>query len=330
MSGDQHDRITDMVEALIRAGGRRADPPADAYRAVFEAAERTLHAKLARRRRWRVGAWLAAAAGLGALAVGLGPSLLRTGSDTTVVARVDRVQAVVRWRQAGEHTWVALASLRRQLTSGGTLRTAADSGVGLLYSGGLSLRLGASSEIELTDATHVTLRNGTLYLATGDGQPARLEIVTPIGRVHHVGTQFELKYHEPTLRLRVREGSVEIDTPAQQLVAVAGEELTVGTSGDVERQEIASDDPDWRWVESLVPVPDFDGRSAHALLEWAARETGHRLVYANDEVERHAASVILHGQAGTLPPIAMLDTMLATTDLDVDLEADGRMRVHTR
>jgi ferric-dicitrate binding protein FerR (iron transport regulator) len=211
-----------------------------------------------------------------------------------------------------------------------TLRTHEATGVGLIYPDASSLRLGPDAEIELTDAWRVTLRQGAVYVATAPQARGRLEVVTPIGRVRHVGTQFEVRYEPPELRLRVREGRVAVAGQSVNVDAGAGEELAIGPSGLVQRRAFATDDADWRWAELLAPMPHFDGRSAQALLEWAAREMGRQLVYAKPSVAERAAHVILHGEPGPLDPAAVLEVMLATTDLEVDTADGGKLRVFTR
>ena len=320
----------DLVETLIRAGGRRIDPPDEAYQLVYAAAESALRDKVNRRRWRRYGAWLAAAAAVGIIAVGLGVSTWRAAPPPAAVARVDRLLGTVQQHAADRRDWMALAAPDASLGRGTSLRTRAASGVGLLYPDGSSLRLGPDSEIELSSERSVTLKSGTLYAATAAQGPGRLEVLTPRGRVRHLGTQFELRYDEPVLRLRVREGRVALAADGDSFVAEAGEELTVGAAGEIERRSIARDDPDWRWSEQLAPMPRFDGRSARTLLEWAARETGRELVYADAAAEQRAATVILHGEPGPLEPATALELMLATTDLGVDVDGSGRIQVLTR
>jgi ferric-dicitrate binding protein FerR (iron transport regulator) len=328
MSDEQRpEGLTDTVETLIRVGGRRVEPPAEAYRSVLAAAEVALRAKVSRRRMWRAGTWLVAAAAVGALAIGLAPWLWSPAPPMIEVARIDRLAGSTEWREAGSRTWTVLTAPFGSLRRGGTLRTGQGAGVGLLFPDQSSLRLGPVSEIELTDAWSVTLRTGTLYVATAAREPGKLEVVTPRGRVRHLGTQFELRYEAPVLRVRVREGRVALAGEAGRVLAQAGEEVSIHGSGDAERRFFATDDPAWRWVERLAPMPQFDDRSARALFEWAAREMGRELVYSNSAVEQRARTVILHGEPGPLAPSAALEVMLATTDLEVDLAESGRIRV---
>jgi transmembrane sensor len=330
MSSDQHmANGGDLVEALIRAGGRRAEPPEESYRAVFAAAESVWREKVNRRRWWRVGVLLAAAA-TGVLAVGLAQSLWRSAVPPTEVARVDQLDGLVERRTARGRSWAALGAHDVVLSGGSMLRTGANSGAGLLYPGPVSLRLDADSEIELTDVRRVRLLRGTVYVDTGYESAGHLEIETPLGRVRHLGTQFELHHASSGLRIRVREGRIVLEGSAGEVVAGAGEQLTLAASGSVERRAITSHDPAWRWTEALAPTPRFAGRPASVLLEWAARETGRELRYVDAATEQRATQAILHGQFGRLSPAEALALLPAMTDLECRLEGGDRITVNAR
>jgi ferric-dicitrate binding protein FerR (iron transport regulator) len=150
----------------------------------------------------------------------------------------------------------------------------------------------------------------------------RVEIVTPAGTARDVGTQFELQVAGTRLRLRVREGSVSIDRGGRSLRGAAGEQLVIDDMGGVARSTIAPVSDVWAWAESLAPLPDIDGRPAAQLISWVARETGRRLRYESPAIEVRAATVILHGDIRHLPPLAALEAMLATTDLEYVLDGD--------
>ena len=74
-------------------------------------------------------------------------------------------------------------------------------------------------------------------------------------------------------------------------------------------------------------MPDLDDQPVTVLLDWVARETGRTLRYASAEVERQAATTILHGKIGQLAPLEALDAMLATTDLAYEVREDGTIEI---
>lgn len=323
----------DIVASLIRAAGRRTEPPADAYQQVLTAATAAYREKIARRR-GRTWMLLAAAAGVAALSVGM---LLQWNSTSTQtqVATVARVIGSVELATVGG--WKPMTEAGSALAKGAKLRTLAGGGLALALEGGASLRLAAATEVQMDGPRRILLRSGTLYLdnkaSLGTGYKASLgtgyQIETPAGTARDVGTQFELRVADGSLRLRVREGRVEIDRAGQLLGGSAGEQLEIDVLGGVTRSPIAATDMAWQWIESIAPAPDIDGQPATVLIAWVARETGRQLHYESAVVQTRAATVILHGNIRHLAPLAALDVMLATTDLEYALIGDT-MEIRTR
>jgi ferric-dicitrate binding protein FerR (iron transport regulator) len=310
---------TDIVESLIRSAGRRADPPADAYREVLMAATDAFRRKSARHRQGRWFAVAAAAATVVVAALQVARWDAPTRGDA--LATVERMAGVVELAQ-GE-AWLPLEGHRGSLGTGRRLRTRSDGRVALALAGGASLRLAGDTEILLDAHRRLFVQQGTIYVDGGTGADAeRLEVVTPAGTARDIGTQFELQVAGARLRLRVREGSVSIERGGRSHLGSAGEQITIDDFGGVERGSIAPSADAWAWAEALAPLPDMDGRPAAQLISWVARETGRRLRYESPAVEERAAAVILHGNIRHLPPLAALEAMLATTDLEYALEGD--------
>lgn len=315
----------DLVASLIRAAGRRAEPPADAYQQVLMAATAAFREKIAKRRgrTWMLMA-VAAAASVATVAL----LLQWNGTSTQAqVATVARVIGSVELEVDGE--WKPMTGAHGSLGTGSSLRTLAGGSVALELDQGASLRLAAATEVQLDGPRRIRLRSGTLYLDNKASVGTGYQIDTPAGTARDVGTQFELHVADGILRLRVREGRVEIDRAGQVLTGSVGEQLEIDVLGGVVRSAIATTDVAWQWSESLAPAPDIDGQPAAVLLDWVARETGRRLHYESAAVETRAATVILHGNIRHLAPLAALDVMLATTDLEYALVGDT-MEVRTR
>jgi ferric-dicitrate binding protein FerR (iron transport regulator) len=308
----------DVVAALIQAAGRRIEPPADAYGQVLDAALTALRRKTARRRErnWLIGA---VAAGVAGVVITL---LLQhqTGTLQPRVASVVRTFGAVEFRSGDR--WKPLAESRNSISAGTALRTLAGGGAALSLGRGVSLRLASATEVQFDGPKDILLRDGMLYLDNHASLGTGLRIGTPLGTVRDVGTQFEVRVAGGMLRLRVREGRVEIDRAGQQLGGAAGEQLEIDVLGGVSRSAISPTDDSWAWAETMAPAPDIDGRPATELLAWVARETGRRLRYQSAVVEQRAATVILHGNIRHLAPLAALDAMLATTDLEYVLDGD--------
>lgn len=322
---------SDVVATLIRAGGRREAPPESAYRAVLAAAESALQEKLSRRRWRRLGVALAAAAALSLISVALYQRTQPPVSPPVpvLVAGVDRLDGLVEARGSAAEAWRPLDSSQK-LPRGSLVRTGRNSGAGLVLQRHLSLRVAADTEIELTDAALVRLLRGAVYVDAAPDGKYRLFVATPLGTARHEGTQFELRYEPPRLRLRVREGRVYLDRESGSVQAAPGESVLITSAGEVERSRIPTHDAAWQWTQSLAPMPDFDERPARDLLQWFARQTGRQLHYTGPAAEQRAASAILHGRFSQMAPDEALEITLATTDLSVDLQDEDRILVGTR
>ncbi len=316
----------DLVASLIRAAGRRTEPPIDAYQHVLTAATAAFREKIAKRR-GRTWLLLAGAASVATLAI----ALLLPWNATSTKSQLATVARVIGTAElATDGDWMPMTTTGDALAEGARLRTLAGGGVALALDGGASLRLAAATEVEMDGPRRVLLRSGTLYLDNAGSVGTGYRIETPAGTARDVGTQFELRVADGVLRLRVREGRVEIDRAGQLLTGSAGEQLEIDSLGGVTRSPIAATDTAWQWAETIAPAPDIDGQPASVLLTWVARETGRRLHYESAAVETRAATVILHGNIRHLAPLAALDVMLATTDLEYTLVGDTmEIRVRT-
>jgi ferric-dicitrate binding protein FerR (iron transport regulator) len=320
------DREPDAMGELIRAAGRREDPPESAYRKVFGAAHSAFRAKASERSRRHAFVWAAAAS----VAVAAIVVLMRwdpISLQRPVVASVDRIVGSVEVAYQGG--WRPLGETGGRITRDTRLRTLPGSSAALIIDGGDSLRLAADTELQFDGPRSLRLDRGSVYLDIRASMGTGVRIATPAGTVRDLGTQFELRVADSSLRLRVREGRVEIDRAGQQLVGAAGEQLDIDAFGNVARSSIAADSDLWKWAEMLAPAPDIEGRPASELLAWVARETGLALHYSDQAVQQRAASVRLHGNIRHLAPLDALDVMLATTDLDYDL-SEGRIEIRAR
>jgi len=94
----------------------------------------------------------------------------------------------------------------------------------------------------------------------------------------------------------------------------------------VTRRSIPIHGPDWSWTARVAPVPDLEGRTAREFLEWAARERGWELRFADEEVVRSASEARLAGGARNLDLEQTLEAVLAASRLTHRLE-DGTLTI---
>jgi hypothetical protein len=125
----------------------------------------------------------------------------------------------------------------------------------------------------------------------------------------------------------VREGRVEWRSRSGAVESgQAGEQLTIGANGNVARQASPSYGDTWEWIGSTTPAIDIEGRPLAQFLSWAGRELGREVVFATPDVQREAASIVVHGSIAGLAPREALDAVLATTSVRGTID-EGRIVV---
>jgi hypothetical protein len=294
----------------------RSQPPADDTEEIRRAVLAEWEA-VAGRRVFRRRAGLAAAAAVVLAAV----LYVGSGPDSTVpvplVASVERVQGAV---TTGTGARLAVGS---GLTAGTELTTG-DGQMALRLASGGSLRVAAGSRVVLTSVDEAELVAGMLYFDSEE-RPAGREfaVLTELGRVRDVGTQFLVRLDEREARLEVgvRDGRIALASDGDSGSAGAGERLVATQAGGALRREsIATVGADWAWAERLAPPFDIDGRTVNEFLEWFTAQTGRTVVFADAEAERMAESV-LSGSID-LAPLQKLSAVLALADLTFVLDGE--------
>lgn len=306
---------------VLRNAGRRSEPPeevAQAVRAVVETQWREVVTQRTRRR--RMGLSLAAAAAF--VAIGLWaarPVLWSSGASLAEIrVAMGTVQAKAGWLR----NWGAVGS-GQALHAGETLATASNGRAALALADGVSVRLDRDTQIELVAARRISLSRGALYVDSGSRTPAHepeLLVETPAGAVHHVGTQYETRVIGSEVRIAVREGKVEVDTSAGAMhSASAGEQMTISSTGSIVRSGISPYGERWNWVSATAPPFNINGRSVAEFMNWAARELGRDVVYADAAAQSEADRVLLNGSISGLSPDEALAAVLPTTPLRSDM-----------
>jgi ferric-dicitrate binding protein FerR (iron transport regulator) len=207
---------------------------------------------------------------------------------------------------------------------GDLVETGADGRMAVRLTNGASLRFDRTSRARLVSPDRVALETGAVYVDSGPDSAA-LAIETPLGLVRNVGTQFEIRTDELSLRVRVRSGVVEVHRGAEVSSTRSGTELTL-RHGHTATRPAAPYGQDWAWVESLAPAFDIEGRSLADFLAYVCREQGWTLVYADPDLARAAPRIMLHGSTAGLKPSDALVVVLTTSALTHTL-ANGELWV---
>ncbi len=288
------------------------------------------HSRWAQRRVVVLG--LAMAAGL-AIAIGLvWWRNVRPVRPQVLVARVETVKGDVQIGRAGE-AWRALAG-GDAVPAGSELRSGGATGgqgsfVSLRLAGGGSVRLDAGTRLRVLTAEKLALDEGAVYVDSGLAAESKVTVQTPLGDVRELGTQFTVRLADGAreLRVRVREGAVAAATGGGSHTAHAGEELVVDRAGHAALRTAASSGEDWAWVLTAAPPFAGEGRTVAELLDWVSRETGWRLRYEGD-AQHEAATAVLHGAAGAVPPDRAAFALLPGAGLEAELR-DGTLIVRS-
>jgi ferric-dicitrate binding protein FerR (iron transport regulator) len=198
----------------------------------------------------------------------------------------------------------------------------------ITLAGGGNLRVARASSIQVLAVNAVKLERGELYVDIPPGQRGsdRFMVVTPAGEFRHVGTQFAVAIVNGMTRLRVREGSVQWHAAEGDSTVNAGTEVTIDGNRTVTRRPIPTAGRDWAWAESMAPDIDIDNRPLREFLVWFSRETGRKLILADDEVRRQTTTIRMHGNVRGLTAMEALSVVMAATTLRFELP-EGVIRV---
>lgn len=315
----------DTVTKLLELAGPRPKPPEAVEREVRRAAHAAWRQKIEERararsrQRWRLAAAAVLAVGIGAaLWALLGHDAVPSG--VPVVAAVETAHGDVQARTDDGTRSLAPGA---DIAIGSVVETGARGRAALRLTDGTSVRIDAGSRLRLASTDEMSLDAGAIYLDTGGRVPGirhPLAVRTDFGVARDLGTQFELRISDESLRVQVREGRVEVDTGAGAHSAAAGVALVVRADGRAQRESIASHGAGWSWVLDASPPFELDGKSLAQYLEWVARETGWRVRYADPELERESDSITLHGTIAGLRPDETPEVVLPGSALSYRLD----------
>jgi hypothetical protein len=312
----------DPVAQLVRLAGARPPVPEERAARVEKRVHEAWLAGVAARRRFRWMSWgagLAAAAGV-AVTVGL---LWRHASlpppAPVLVATVERVSGSVTSAGAAGEQMPLLPGA--QVFAGAPIATGADGRVALRLTAAAghaspSLRIDVGSRASFTGASELRLEAGAVYVDSQGGAPVHVQ--TPWAEVTERGTQFEVRVGAGGVRVRVREGSVELagrESANGSWQAAAGAELMLAADGRLSRATVPVHGDAWSWVQEIAPSFELEGSTLGEFLGWVGRETGWRVAWADPARAAAGAGTTLHGSIDGLPPEQALAAVLPTCGL---------------
>ena len=291
MMDETNGNSDDAIAALVRLAGRRPPVPEDAARRVREAVHEEWMETISRRRRTR---WIGSAAAVAAAVVMIVVLRMMPSTPQPVPQRV-----VVAGGQTNGA--VIYANDVYEVANGSTAS---------LAWGDAILRLDGGTRVRIASPKELSLERGAVYV---DSRNAGVLIRTPIGDVRDIGTQFEVRLAADRMRVRVREGRVDLQHGGATHSAIAGIELDADARGGVTEHSIARNGAEWEWVLRAAPPIHLDGRTLAEVVATVTRDEGVTPVWS-DAAARNAASMRLHGDV-PLTPEEALDTALVASGL---------------
>ena len=316
----------DDIASLVRLAGKRKAVPRERAARVRVAAREVWQREVTRRSRRR---YVWAAAGLAAsvllliavriLSVGTGSSVV-PGTRILVEALAGPV-----WSQVtdGDHSHEPRAlEVGDSVNAGTDLVTGEGSLAAIRLASGHSVRLDTGTTIRMLDEGSLELDRGAIYVDSGfeAGSHDPLDVHTPLGVIEEIGTQFEVRLDDSAVRVRLREGAVVVHHDNRTDEVRVGTELELNVDGSVTRREISTHHTGWQWMLGITPMPDLEGRTVRAFLDWVARERGWTLTFVDDDVARFADEVVVSGTTSRLTLDEALDAVLATSRMTYHAE----------
>lgn len=333
----------DAIGQLLKLAGPRRMPDAAQIGRARAAAHAEWTAQVQQRARRRV-MWMVMGAAMAASVIGgLGwPWIARQRVPAGVRLEIANVRTVT-----GPVFLVAADGRRSPLAAGARIgagervETSNDGRAAFAMNGGVSMRLDQATAIVFDARGEVTLASGAAYVDSGDDASATsetnetraagergaadskaLEITTAFGKVSHVGTQFEVRLQDSSMRVLVREGTVAVERGGTRWTSQSGEALMLSRSGPPVRAVIPTSGPEWKWVADLAEPFRLEGARATAFLHWVSREQGWRWQLEDPRMLDRIERIVLHGSIDTLTPEEALAAVLPTCGLTFRLEGE--------
>jgi len=325
--GEQNDKLAQL---LAKAGARPA--PAARIEAEVRAAVHAEWLHLTQGRKRKQQRWLAAAAVLVcAISAGLWVGRPVRVNDVTA-SSASALGVIAQLHGNAQLNNAAIATA--QIHANDVLRSGEDAGMRIDLSNSVSVRVAANTELQWRDANSLQLLRGMVYVDS-HANAAPLIIHTARGDVTHLGTRYLVDVTQSlrgqSLHVAVREGKALIRATGgvdNQITIDSLQQVNVGANGDVARGDLQLNDSLWQWADALAQPFMMENRSVADFLQWVASETGCELDYVSPAVKAAASHTVLHGQAGTQPPLQAMQTVLSTTDFHAAVS--GRQLVITQ
>ncbi|SFD63442.1 FecR family protein [Pseudoalteromonas denitrificans] len=244
--------------------------------------------------------------------------MLQTESVSSDVY-LERAQGQVKTSDSG---LLHLNNASKMLASGTMIETMSNGYATLSLKTGGNLRLNHNSQIIVNSNNEFTLSFGTVYFDSGISKKRKspITIHTLHGQIQDIGTQFSVTSHQENIKIRVREGLVNLNNEQGVQSLEAGYQLTGKSEGIFEKTMLSPRDKEWNWVNNAAPEFDLEGKSLYQFLIWLSREHALKLVFSQSHIEKLSQFIILHGDVKDLNLQQALLSVFSTTELKYLIE----------
>ena len=198
----------------------------------------------------------------------------------------------------------------------GTRITTNSGRAAIALANGVELRLDSNTAITLDTERSMSLISGALYLDSSHrtGAPETVAIVARGTVIRDIGTRYEVRLTDEELRVRVRDGRVEVLSALGMREADRGGQLRV-TPSAILADRAPTAGADWDWIVRATRPPQLEGRPLPEFLAWAEREGGRPIRFADPALERANAATIVYGAIDRLTVEEALDVVLPSCGL---------------
>ncbi|MEP7245794.1 MAG: FecR domain-containing protein [Gammaproteobacteria bacterium] len=318
---ESNDEADDPVARSLGQGLRRKPLSEEALARVRAAVQAEWQATLPAPKRWR-GFKVAALAASVACAALAAAFWLRPSAPLVTVGTIARIETGGLALQSNFHSDRALG-VGTVLHAGDTIASQGSALIDLQEGG--TLRIAPGSVLTAQSLNEMRLSEGRMYVDLPPGTPrsAAFRVITVSGLIEHLGTQFEVSTVNSDVHIRVREGAIRLLRPSGTETAEAGTELVVPRLGPVVRERVQTHGRSWAWVEALAPDFEIEDRQLMDFLQWAGRETGRQVDFADDHARDVAVRTRLRGSVSGLTPLEAIERVLRTTSLRFELHGEA-------
>jgi ferric-dicitrate binding protein FerR (iron transport regulator) len=304
----------DAMRELLRQPRPLADDAVRAAR-VYRAVHAAWRDTADRTRNWRRGVAIAAAA---VLVVSIGLTLvnrLRERGAPHAAAPIASALFVTS-EVVFQHDGQTRAGRVGEGLRPGTRITTYGGRAAILLANGVELRLDSNTSITLDTGRSMSVTGGAVYVDSSHrtGPPEPVTIVARGTVIRDIGTRYEVRLSDEELRVRVRDGRVEVVSAFGMREADRGGQLRV-TSSAILSGRAPTSGADWDWIVRAIRTPQLEGRPLTEFLVWAEREGGRPIRFADPAIERANAATIVYGAIEHLTVEEALDVVLPSCGL---------------